>query len=88
MELDPEPGESWDDFYDRTRYARVAGRDQGVAVVREKIARLLPELDDDPERAKRRLRLVFKAAVSEVGVDALAEVLADYVIRDRDRNGG
>jgi hypothetical protein len=81
----PESGETWAEYFTRTGPARVADRDQAVAVLREKISRLLPKLDEDPDQARRRLSLVFRAAVPEVGADALAVVLADYVIRDRDR---
>lgn len=78
--------ETWDERYDRTRHARLADRDQGVAVIREKLERLGPELDAvEPDAARRRLALILQAAAIEVGPEALAVVAADYVIRDRGR---
>ena len=78
--------ETWDDWYDRTKYARRADLDQAVAAIREKVERLGPELDqEEPEKALKRLALVLRAAVPEYGSDALAVVLADYVMRDRRR---
>ena len=77
--------ETFGEFLDKNMHAHRADRDQRVAVLREKIARIVPELDPDPVKARKRLSLVFQAAAPEVGPDALAEVLADYVMRERER---
>jgi hypothetical protein len=83
---DQRPGESWDDWYERTRSSRRADQDQGVAMIRDKIRRLLPDLDADPAEARRRMTLVFRAAAPESGVEAICEVLADYVVREREQS--
>lgn len=82
---DQQPGESWEDWYQRTKPARLAGQDQGVAEIRDKLRRILPELDADPDKARQRMTLVLRAAVPTAGVEAMCEVLADYVVRERDR---
>lgn len=79
-------GETWGERIDQQLPAERAKRDQDVAALREKIERLGPELDQaSPEKARRRLELVLRAALAEHGADALAEVAADYVMRDRSR---
>lgn len=78
------PDESWDSWYERTKVGRRAGQDQGVAMIREKIDRLLPDLAADPTKARVRLTLILRAAMVEAGGEAVCEVLADYVIRLRD----
>ncbi|GAA0493707.1 hypothetical protein Ade02nite_21260 [Paractinoplanes deccanensis] len=81
---DQQPGESWEDWYQRTKSARGASRDQGVAEIRDKIRRIVPELDADPAKARLRMAHVLRAAVPTAGVDAVCEVLADYVVRERE----
>lgn len=71
-------------YFDLTQHARMAGVDQAVAAIREKIHRLGPELDrDSPDVSRKRLALVFQAMPPEVDRAAFATLLADYVIRVR-----
>jgi hypothetical protein len=65
-------------YFDLTQHARRAGVDQAVAAVREKIHRLMPQLDrDGPEVSRRRLALIFQTMPPEVDRVAFATVLAD-----------
>ena len=84
MTDEQQPGESFSAWYDRTVYPRRAERDQGVAEIRDKIRRIVPKLGDDPDEARKHLAIVLRAAVPTAGVEAVCEVLADYVLRVRD----
>lgn len=90
---EPDSGESWRDFLTRTMPARKARRDQIAAALQEKIDRLSPELDPDREKARHRLILVLTAGAveaaptMELALQGLAQVLANYVIKDLDRDG-
>ncbi|MFC3988706.1 hypothetical protein [Actinoplanes siamensis] len=59
-------------------------REQRTAAVRRVIEQTTPE--DDPEQARKALSVDLRAAVIRGEVDAggLADVLAEYVARDRD----